>query len=332
VLNQCLSQKPSRRRILTSILAASAVPHPAGLCFAQSYPTRSPRIIVGFAPGGGNDIVARLTGQWLTERLGQSFVIENRPGGGSNTATEAVVRAPADGYTLLLVSLANATNATLYDKLTFNFLQDIAPVAGIVRVPNVMLVHPAMPVNSVSEFIAYAKTNPGKVNMASGGTGGPVHMIGALFNVMSGLKMQHVPYRGEALALSDLMAGQAQVVFGSLPASIEHIRAGTLRALAVTTAIRAEALPHVPAVGDFVRGYDASTWYGIGAPKNTRTEIIELINTEINGGLNGGALRARLNEFGGMPIGGTPADFRRLIAEDTEKWGMVIRATKMKPE
>ena len=332
-MNGRLSKKRSRRQFLELIAAAIvAAPNITRSSFAQSYPARPARIIVGFAPGGGNDIAARLIGQWLSDRLGQSFVIENRPGAGGNIATEAVVRSPADGYTLLLTSLANATNATLYDKLNFNFIQDIVPIAGIVRVPNVMLVNPALPVNSVPEFIDYARANPGRVNMGSGGTGGPVHMVGALFNILAGLKMQHVPYRGEALALIDLLGGQAQLVFGSIPASIQYIRAGKLRALAVTTATRAQALPDLPTVGDFVPGYEASTWYGIGAPRNTPTEIIERLNTVINAGLRDQALRARLAELGGTPIGGPPADLGKLVADDTEKWGKVIRVANMKPE
>jgi tripartite-type tricarboxylate transporter receptor subunit TctC len=300
--------------------------------WAQAYPERPVHIWVGYAPGGGNDIAARLIGQWLSERLGQRFIIENRPGAGTNIATEAAVRSPADGYTLLLVSLANATNATLYDKLNYDFIRDIAPVAGLLRVPNLVAVCPSVPAQTLPEFIAYAKANSGKVNMGSGGTGGPVHMTGALFNIMTGIEMQHVPYRGEALALADLISGQVQVVFGSIPASIQFVRAGKLRALAVTTTTRAEVLPHLPTVAEFVPGYEASTWYGIGAPKNTPPEIIELLNTEINAGLADPALRTRFAELGGMAIGGSPADLGRLVAEDTEKWRNVIRAASIKPE
>lgn len=312
--------------------SAVAIPIITRPSFAQTYPTRPVRIVVGFAPGGGNDIAARLIGQWLSDRLGQSFVIENRPGAGGNIATEAVVRAPADGYTLLLSSLANATNATLYEKLNFNFIQDIAPVAGVLRVPNVMLVNPRLPVRSVAEFIDYARANPGKVNMGHGGTGGPVHMVGTLFNVMAGLDMQNVPYRGEALALVDLLAGQAQVVFGSIPASIQYISTGKLRGLAVTTATRVPMLPDLPTVGDFVPGYEASTWYGIGAPRNTPAEIIERLNQEINAGLADRALLARLADLGGAPIGGLPATLARLVADDTQKWAKVIRAANIRPE
>jgi tripartite-type tricarboxylate transporter receptor subunit TctC len=324
--------KLSRRRFQHLTSGALVLPAVSGLAWAQAYPERPVRILVGYAPGGGNDIAARLIGQWLSERLGQSFVIENRPGAAGNIATEAAVRAPADGYTLLLVSLANATNATLYDKLNHNFIRDIAPIGGIVRVPNVILVNPAVPANTVPEFIAYAKTNPGKVNMGSGPTGGPVHMVGSLFNIMTGLKMQHVPYRGEALALTDLIAGQVQVVFGSIPASIQYVRAGKLRALAVTTTTRAEALPDLPIVADFVPGYEASTWYGIGAPKNTPAQIIELLNSEINAGLGDPALRTRLAELGGMAIGGSPGDLGKLIAEETDKWRKAILAANIKPE
>jgi tripartite-type tricarboxylate transporter receptor subunit TctC len=299
---------------------------------AQSYPERPVHILVGYAPGGGNDIAARLIGRWLSERLGQSFVIENRPGAGSNIATEAVVRALADGHTLLLTSMANAANATLYDKLSYDFMRDIAPVAALLRVPNLVAVHPSVPALTLPDFIAYAKANPDKVNMGSGPTGGPVHMTGALFNMMTGLNMQHVPYRGEALALADLIAGQVQVVFASLPASIQYVRAGKIRVLAVTTKTRAEALPDVPVVADFVPDYESSTWYGIGAPKNTPKEIIDRLNREINAGLADPTLGARLAELGGMTIGGPPTDLGKLVAEDIDKWGKVIRAANIKPE
>jgi tripartite-type tricarboxylate transporter receptor subunit TctC len=324
--------KLPRRRFLHLAGSAAALPTVTRFAMAQSYPTRPVRIIVGFAPGGGNDIAARLIGQWLSERLGHPFVIENRPGAGGNIATEAAVNASPDGHTLLLVNNAHTTNATLYDKLNFNFIRDIAPIGGIVRVPNVLLVNPAVPASTVPEFIAYTKTNPGKVNMGSGGTGGPVHMAGALFDIMTGLDMQHVPYRGEALALADLVGGQVQVVFGSVPASIQYVRAGKLRGLAVTTTTRAEALPDLPIVADFVPGYEASTWYGIGAPNNTPAEIIERLNREINAGLGDPALGTRLAELGGMAIGGSPADFGKLIAAETEKWGKVVKFAAIKPE
>jgi tripartite-type tricarboxylate transporter receptor subunit TctC len=322
----------SRRRFQHLAASVLALPAVSRFARAQAYPERPVRILVGYAPGGGNDIAARLIGEWLSKRLGQPFVVENRPGAGGNIATEGVVRAPADGHTLLLSSLANAANATLYDKLDYNFIRDIAPVAGIFRVPNVMLVNPAVPANTVHEFIAYAKNNPGKVNMGSGPIGGPVHMTGALFSLMAGLNMQNVPYRGEALALVDLIGGQVQVVFGSVPASIQYITAGKLRALAVTTTTRAQALPDLPVIADFVPGYEASTWYGIGAPKSTPGQIIERLNREINAGLADPALRTRLAELGGMTIGGSPGDLGKLVAEDTEKWGKVILAANIKPE
>jgi len=324
--------KLSRRRFQHLAASLLALPAMSRFAFAQAYPERPVHILVGYAPGGGNDIAARLIGDWLSKRLGQPVVVENRPGAGGNIATEAVVRAPADGHTLLLTSLANATNATLYDKLDYNFIRDIAPVGGIFRVPNVMLVNPAVPASTVTEFIAYAKTNPGKVNMGSGPIGGPVHMTGALFNMMAGLNLQNVPYRGEAPALIDLIGGQVQVVFGSLPASIQYVRAGKLRALAVTTATRVEALPDVPVVADFVPGCESSTWYGIGAPKNTPVHIIERLNREINAALADPALKTRLAELGGMTIGGSPGDLGKLVAEDTEKWGKVILAANIKPE
>src|SRR5258705_2212672 len=286
--------KLSRRRFQHLTAGALVLPAVSGLAWAQAYRERPVRILVGYAPGGGNDIAARLIGQWLSERLGQPFVVENRPGAGSNIATEAAVRAPADGYTLLLVSLANATNAALYDKLNYDFIRDIAPVAGLLRVPNLVAVHPSLPVQTLPDFIAYARANPGKVNMGSGGAGGPVHMTGAFFNLMTGLRMQHVPYRGEALALADLISGQVQVVFGSVPASIQYVRAGKVRALAVTTTTRAEGLPDLPTVADFVPGYESSTWYCICAPQNTPTEIIDRLNREINAGLRDPAFRTRL--------------------------------------
>jgi tripartite-type tricarboxylate transporter receptor subunit TctC len=321
-----------RRHVLLLAAGAAALPAVSRISCAQAYPSRPVRIIVGFAPGGGNDIAARLIAHWLSERLGQQFIVENRPGAGSNIATEAVVRAPADGYTLLLVAVANATNATLYDNLNFNFIRDIAPVAGLLRVPNVVEVNPSVAAQTLSEFIADTKANPGKVNMGSGGSGGPVHMTGELFNMMAGLKMLHVPYRGEALALTDLIGGQVQVVFGSVPASIQHIRAGKIRALAVTTSTRSELLPDLPTVADFVPGYESSTWYGIGAPKRTPAEIIERLNVEINAALSDPRLRARLADLGGTAIGGSPADFGRLIAADTVKWAKVVKFANIKPE
>jgi tripartite-type tricarboxylate transporter receptor subunit TctC len=290
------------------------------------------RLIVGFAPGGGNDIVARLMGQWLSERLGQPFVIENRPGAGTNIATEAVVNALPDGYTLLLVGAPNAINATLYDNLSFNFIRDIAPIAGIVRVANVMVVHPSVPAKTVSELIAYAKTNPGKINMATNGNGSGSHMNGELFKMMTGINMVNVPYRGTAPAITALLGGQVQVSFVSVPGSIGYVTSGKLRALAVTTETRSPALPNVPTVGEFVAGYEASTWYGVGAPKKTPAEIIEKLNKEINAGVADPELKVRFADLGGIAIAGSPDDFGKLIADETEKWGKVIRAANIKPE
>jgi tripartite-type tricarboxylate transporter receptor subunit TctC len=289
-------------------------------------------LIVGYAPGGGTDIAARLIGQWLSERLGQPFVIENRSGAGGNIGTEAAVHAPPDGYTLLLVSLANATNATLYDKLNYDFIRDVAPVAGIIRVPNVMEVNPAVPVETVPEFIAYTKANPGKINMASAGNGSPPHVAGELFKMMAGVDMQHVPYRGGGAALADLLGGQVQVTFESTSSSIGYIRSGQLRALAVTTSTRSEALPGIPTLSDFVPGYEASSWYGIGAPKNTPPDIVDRLNKEINAGLADPKIKARFADRGGMALSGSPADFGKLIAEETEKWSKVIRAANIRVE
>lgn len=331
-LNSANTMKLARREFLRLAATAAAAPIGSRCAFAQAYPERPVHIVVGYAPGGGNDIAARLIGQWLSERLGKPFVIENRPGAGTNIATEIVVRAPADGHTLLLTSLANAANVTLYDRLNYDFIRDSAPVIGLMRVPNLVNLHPSVPAGTLIEFIDYAKAHPGKVNMGSGGTGGPVHMTGALFNLMTGLNMQHVPYRGEAPALADLVSGQLQVVFGSLPASIQFVRSGKLRALAVTTPTRAEILPDIPTVAELLPGYEASTWYGISAPKDTHSEIIKLLNMEINVGLADPALRARLSDLGGAPIGGSPADFGKLIREETEKWGKVIRAANIKPD
>jgi tripartite-type tricarboxylate transporter receptor subunit TctC len=298
----------------------------------QAFPTRPVRIVVGFPPGGVSDIVARLMGQWLSERLGQPFVTENRPGAGSNIATEAVVRAPADGYTLLLVNPANAISATLYDNLNYNFMRDIAPVAGIVRVPNVMEVNPSVPAKTVREFIAYAKTNPGKVNYASAGNGTTVHLAGELFNMMAGVNLVHVPYRGSAPALTDMLGGQVQVMFDALPSSIEHVRTGKLRALAVTTAERSPSLPDVPPLGDFVPGFEASVWQGIGAPKGTPPEIVEKLNKEINTALSDPRVRAQLASLGSTELILSPAEFGTLIAEETEKWAKVIRGASIKAQ
>jgi tripartite-type tricarboxylate transporter receptor subunit TctC len=299
---------------------------------ALDYPTKPVRWIVGYPAGGSTDILARLIGQWLSVRLGQQFIIENRPGAGNNLGTEQVVRAAPDGYTILLVNPANAINTTLYEKLSFNFVRDIAPVAGLIRVPNVMEVNPSVPAKTVSEFIAYAKANPGKINMASSGNGTSIHMSGELFKMMTSLAMQHVPYRGSAPMLTDLLAGQVQVTFDNMPSSIEHIRAGKLRALAVTTAMRSEALPDVPVVADFVPGYEASAWFGVGAPKGTPPEIIELLNKEVNAAVADPNIRARLVDMGGMMINGTPAEFGKIIVEETEKWAKVVKFSGAKPE
>jgi tripartite-type tricarboxylate transporter receptor subunit TctC len=324
--------KLPRRNFLHLAAGAAALPVVSRIAFAQAYPSRPVRIIVGVPPGGGIDIVARLIGQWLSERLGQQFVIENRPGAGTNIATEAVVRAPADGYTLLLVTAINAINTTFYEKLNFSFIRDIAPVASIIVVPNVMLVHPSVPAKTVPEFIAYAKANPGKINIASGPIGGPTHVTAELFKMMTGTDMLLVSYRGVAPAATDLLGGQVQVMFNSLPASIEYIKAGTLRALAVTSATRSETLPGIPTMGEFLPGFEASQWYGVGAPKNTPPQIIDKLNKEINAGLADPKLKARLADLGGTVLPGSPADFGKHIAEETEKWGKAIRAANIKVE
>ena len=322
--------KLSRRQFRHLAAAAAALPLLAKTAGAQAYPARPVRWIVGYAPGGGNDIVARLMGQWFAERLGQPFVIENRPGAATNIAAESVVHAAPDGYTLLLVGQPNAINATLYETLNFNFIRDIAPVAGIMTVPNVMVINPSFPAQTVPEFIAYAKANPGKVNMASAGNGSAAHLAGELFMSMTGISMVHVPYRGQAPAIADVLAGQVQVLFATSPASMEHVKAGKLKALAVTTSVRAEALPDLPTVGDFVAGYEASAWYGVGAPQRTPAEIIERLNKETNAGLADPKLKVRLADLGGTLIPGSPADFGKLIADETEKWGKVIRAANIK--
>ena len=299
---------------------------------AQTYPTRPVRFIIGYPPGGSADITARLLGQWLSERLGQPFVIESRPGASTNIATEAVVRAPADGYTLLLVAPANAINATLYEKLNFNFIHDIAPVAGIIRFPNVMVVNPSVPAKTVPQFIAYAKANPGRLNMASSGNGSTIHVSGELFKMMTGVNMIHVPYRGGAPALTDMISGQVQVMFDNVPTSIEFIRAGKLRALAVTTATRSEVLPDLPTVADFVPGYEASAWYGVGVPKGTPDDIIDKLNKEINAILAEPKAKARLADLGASPLAGSAADFGKLVADETEKWGKVVKFSGAKPD
>jgi tripartite-type tricarboxylate transporter receptor subunit TctC len=321
-----------RRQFLRFAGATLAAPALSRIAVAQDYPTRPVRLIVGNAPGGGPDILARLLGPWLSVRLGQPLIIENRPGAGGSVATEAVMNAPADGHMLLLATIANTVNATLYEKLNYNFIRDIAPVASISREPLFMLVNPSFPAKTVSEFIAYAKTNPSKLSIASPGNGTAPHVAGELFKMMAGINMVHVPYRSGAPALTDLISGQVQVYFGALPVSIEHIRAGKLRPLAVTGATRSEVLPDIPTVGDFVPGYEASTWFGVGAPKNTPTEVVDRLNKEINASLADPKLRARFADLGSSPFVGKPADFGRFIAEETDKWAKVVTFAGIKPE
>jgi tripartite-type tricarboxylate transporter receptor subunit TctC len=311
---------------------AAALAAWSAIATAQPYPTRPVRIIVGLAAGGVNDILARLIGQWLSERLGQSFLIENRPGGSGNIATEAVVKAPPDGYTLLLVGSQNTVNPTVLSNINFNFVRDIAPVASLVRQPNVLLVNPSVPATTVPELIAYGKANPGTINMASAGNGTPSHVSGELFNMMTGTTMNHVPYRGGAPVLADLLGGQVQVYFGAMASSVEYVRAGKLRALAVTTAARSEALPDIPAMGEFVPGYEASGLFGVGAPRDTPAEIIDRLNKVINVALADSKMKARLADLGGIVVSGSPGDFGKLIAEETEKWANVIRAARIKVE
>ena len=322
--------KLPRRQFLHLAAGAAALPVLSRIVQAQAYPSQPVRIVVGFAAGGGNDIVARLMGQWLSERLGQSFIIENRPGAGGTIATETVVRAPADGYTLLFVTSTYARNTTLYDKLNFIFHRDIAAVASIMSVPNVVAVTPSLPVKTMPEFMTYARANPGKLNMGSGGIGASEHLFGELFKMMAGVDLVHVPYRGVAPALTDLIGGQVQVVFSTLTAAIQYIRAGNLRALAVTSATRSEALPNVPAVSEFVPGYEASTFYGLGAPMNIPAEIVERLNKEINAALVDPKIKARLADLGGKVLPGATADFGKLILDETERWAKVIRAANIK--
>ena len=324
--------KLPRRRLLPLAAGAAALPALSRFARAQTYPARPVRILVGFTAGGAFDIVARLMGQWLSDRLHQPFIVENRPGASTNIATEAAVLAPADGYTLLLGGATNAINATLYQKLNFNFIRDIAPVAGVVRLPNVMEVNPSFPAKTVPEFIAYANANPGRINMGSPGNGTSQHLSGELFKMMTGVDLVHVPYRGSAQSLGDLLGGQVQVSFDPLAAAIEYIRSGKLRALAVTTAARSEALPDLPTVGDFVPGYEASGWNGVCAPRNTPGEIIETLNKEINAGLADPKVKARLADLGVTTLAGSSTAFGKLIAEETEKWGKVVRATNIKLE
>jgi len=324
--------KLPRRQFLHLAAGAAALPVLPRIAWSQAYPSRPVRIVVGFPAGGGADITARLIGQWLSERLGQQFVIENRSGASGNIGTEAVVNAPPDGYMLLLATIPNAANASLYEKLNFNFIDDIVPVAGIIRVPQVILVHPSVPVRTVPELIAYAKANPGKVNMASAGKGASSHLAGELFKFMAEVNMMHVPYRGGGPALTDLLGGQVQVYFGTAPESIGYVRSGKLRALAVTTASRAEVLPDLPTIGEFVPGYESSQWYGLGAPKNTPAEIVEKLNKAINAALTDTRMKVRIADIGGEALAGLPADFGKFIAEETEKWGKVVRAGNIKAD
>jgi tripartite-type tricarboxylate transporter receptor subunit TctC len=320
-----------RRRFLTLALTGAVMAAPA-VAFAQSYPARPVHMVVGFAAGGGADIMARLIGQGLSERLGQQIVVDNRPGAGTNIATEVVAKAAPDGYTLLLANSPNAINATLYDNLSFDFVRDIVPVASIGRVPLVMVVNPDLPAKTIPEFIAYAKANPGKVNMGSGGNGAPDQMSGELFKAMAGVGILHVPYRGVAPAIADLLGGQVQVIFGTMPAVIALIKSGRLRALGVTTATRSDELPDVPSIGEFVPGYEASQWYGIGAPKGTPTEVIERLNRETNAVLADPKMKARLAELGASALAGTPADFGKLIVDETAKWAKVVKVSGVKPD
>jgi len=324
--------KLHRRRFLQLTAAGIAAPAFSHLALAEDYPARPVRVIAGFGAGGGVDITARLIGQWLNEKLGQSFVVENRTGAGGNIGTEAVVTADPDGYTLLLATVPNAVNASLYTNLKFNFIRDIAPIAGIIRVPMFIMVHPSVPVKTVPELIAHAKANPGKVNMASAGNGSAPHMAGELFKMMTGVDMVHVPYRGQGQALTDLLGGTVQVLFATAPGTTEYVTSGKLRALGVTTATRAQVLPDVPPVGVFVPGYETSQWYGMCAPGKTPAEIIGKLNKEINAAITDPGMKARLAALGGEPLPGTPADFGKLIAEETAKWAKVVQAAGLKPE
>lgn len=320
-----------RRRFL-QLATAAALPALTGPAWADTYPSRTVRIIVATSAGGTTDIVARVLGQWLTDKFGQPFVVENRTGGGNNIGTEAAARSPADGYTLFMANTVNSINATLYKNLNYNFIADLVPVAIVMRSPVVMQIHPSVPVNSVREFIAYAKANPGKVNMGSGGVGATGHMAGELFQLMSGVKLTHVPYRGEALALTDLLGGQVQVVFATAGSSIQYIKAGKLKALAVATAARIDLLPDMPPIADFLPGYEASSWNGLTAPRNTPTAIIEKLNREINIAMADPKIKARIIELGGPPIIASPAEFGKIIADDTEKWGKVVQFSGAKAE
>jgi tripartite-type tricarboxylate transporter receptor subunit TctC len=323
---------PHRRQFLHLAASAAALPAVSRMARAQAYPSRPVRLIVPFGSAGASDIVARLMGQWLSERLGQQFVIENRPGAGGNLGTEAVVRAPPDGYTLVMVGQPNAINATLYDKLSFSFISDVAPVAGVIRFPNVMNVTPSVPAKTVPEFITYAKANPGKINMASPGIGSSPHMIGELFKMMAGVDIIHVPYRSVAAAMTDLISGQVHMMFATTAASVEYVKAGKLRALAVTSAMRAESLPDTPTVDESLRGFEGSSWYGVGAPSNTPLEIISMLNKEINLAFVDPKMRMRFADLGGTVIPGSPHDFGKLIADETQKWGKVVKLVGIKPQ
>jgi tripartite-type tricarboxylate transporter receptor subunit TctC len=322
----------NRRQFLHLAAGAVAVPAAARHALANAYPSRPVRFISGFAAAGGNDIISRLMGQWLTERLGQAFVIENRPGAGTNIAAEMVINSPPDGYTLFGTNLSNAINVTLYKKLNFDFMHDMLPVAGIAQAPAVLAINASVPAKTVPEFIAYAKAKPGGINMGSAGVGATSHLAGELFKMMAGVDLVHVPYRGNAPALTDLIAGQIEVLFPSLGSSIEYVRAGKLRALAVTGATRSDALPDLPPVADTLQGYEAASFYGIGAPRNTPAEIVDLLNKTVNAGLADPKLKARLADLGGVPLPGPPATFGKLIADETEKWGKVIRFAGINPE
>jgi tripartite-type tricarboxylate transporter receptor subunit TctC len=324
--------KLPRRQFLHLAAGAAALPALSRVAWAQAYPTRPVRIVVGFAAGQAIDIIVRLISQWLSEQFGQQFIIENRPGAGGNIATEFVVRAPPDGYTLLAVGANNMINATLYENLNFQFIRDIAPIASIMRVPQVMEVNPSFPAKTVPDFIAYAKANPGKINMASAGNGSPTHLAGELFKMMTGVNIIHVPYRGSPLGLTDLLAGQVQVMFDNVASSIEHIKAGRLRPLAVTASTRWEGLPDIPTVGDFVPGFETNAWAGIGAPKDTPAEIIDKLNKAINAALADPKIKARLADLGGSVVALSPAEYGKRIADETEKWAKVIRTANIKAE
>ena len=324
--------KHLRRQFLRLAAGAAALPAMSRLARAQSYPSRPVRWLVGFTPAGGNDIIARLIGQWLTERMGQPFVIENRPGAGTNIAAEAVINAPPDGYTLFLTNFSNTVNASLYEKLNFDFMRDMAPVVGISRAPCIMTVNPSVPVKTVAEFIAYAKANPGKINMGSAGIGSTGHLAVELLQMMTGIKLVHVPYRGNAPALTDLIGGQLQLVFPSSASSIEYVRTAKVRGLAVTGSIRLDGLPDLPTVADSVPEYEASSLYGIGVPRNTPPDIVDKLNKEVNAALADSKMRTRLADLGSTPFGGVPAEFGKLIADETEKWGKVIRFAGIKPQ